>query len=127
RADRVRIARVERQEPHHVLARCRRVQLLKRRPVPRRVHDRLPLAPVPLRQVEHQILVHVDEPRHVLRPLDIPPHPVNRVRHAAEQRLGGRDHWHCCCPPCCAASTHVSLLPPPCDEFTTSDPFRIAT
>ena len=25
-----------------------------------------------------------------------------------------------------ADSTHVSLLPPPCDEFTTSEPLRIA-
>ena len=26
-----------------------------------------------------------------------------------------------------SASTHVSLLPPPCDEFTTSEPFLSAT
>ena len=26
-----------------------------------------------------------------------------------------------------SASTQVSLLPPPCDEFTTSDPLRSAT
>src|SRR5437868_5293435 len=26
-----------------------------------------------------------------------------------------------------ARSTHVSLLPPPCDEFTTSEPLRNAT
>ncbi len=26
-----------------------------------------------------------------------------------------------------SSSTHVSLLPPPCEEFTTSEPFFIAT
>src|SRR5262249_6457829 len=85
-------------------------------------------------KVEHQVQIDVDEPRHVLGSLDIAAHPVNRIGDTAQ---------HCCCPrsteiitstsgssvlTCGSpASTQVSLLPPPCDALTTSDPFFNAT
>src|SRR5262249_305974 len=55
----------------------------------------------------------VAQPRRVLSPLDVARHPVQLVRGPAQHRY--------------SASTQVSFVPPPCDEFTTSDPSRNAT
>src|SRR5437868_1585953 len=54
---------------------------------------------------------HIYEARHRDTALDISRGPVEIVRDSAE-------HY---------PSTQVSLVPPPCDEFTTSDPSRRAT
>src|SRR5688572_24947040 len=54
--------------------------------------------------------IHIDEPRDILCALDVASHPVERIGNAAQH-----------------PSTQVSLLPPPCDEFTTREPFFNAT
>src|SRR5262249_22534892 len=68
-------------------------------------------------RLEPRVEVHGQRARHVLRALDVAGHPVERLRDAGEHHpsRGGPD------------STQVSLLPPPCEEFTTSDPGRSAT
>ncbi len=43
------------------------------------VHQRLPLLCGADGQVEHEIQVHLDEPRDVLRALDVAAHPVDRI------------------------------------------------
>ena len=55
------------------------------------------------------------EARHVLRALDLARHP--------EQVFGGPSEHLSVSP----RRTQVSLVPPPCEEFTTSDPFFSAT
>ena len=77
------------------------------------------------RQIELQVQIDADEARHVLGALDVARHPVDGIGHAAQQRPG----LTASCMPSAAlaASTQVSLLPPPCEEFTTSDPLRSAT
>ncbi len=62
------------------------------------------------RHIEHQIQMRADQARGVLRPLQVAAHPVQTVGDAREHQ-----------------STQVSLLPPPCDELTTSEPRRSAT
>src|SRR6185369_11861148 len=98
-----------------------------------RVDERLPLLHRADRHVEDQVERHVHEARDVLRALDVAAHPVDRIGDAAQ---------HCACVPipegggtvsiaasasASSASTQVSLLPPPCEEFTTSEPSRNAT
>src|SRR3974390_351814 len=98
----------------------------------------------------------------MFRPFDVPPHPVQAVRHSRQHArvASERLHIEITRGPACHAlgpsgrrlasrgpssanfsrissstsspiapsrSTHVSLLPPPCDELTTSDPLRNAT
>src|SRR3546814_5713780 len=59
-----------------------------------------------------KVEANVDQARRVLRPLKITSHPVNAV---------GRPPKHQ------SSSTQVSLVPPPCEELTTRDPFLSAT
>ena len=65
-----------------------------------------------LRQ-QGQFAADVQCPRQVFGPLQIAAHPV-------EMRCGTRQHDY-------SSRTQVSLVPPPCDEFTTSDPSASAT
>ena len=62
-----------------------------------------------------KVLRDQEQPRDVFGALEIPPHPVERVRDAGKHQ------------PPFEASTQVSLLPPPCEELTTYDPGRNAT
>src|SRR5690606_38603906 len=57
---------------------------------------------------------HVDQARGVLGALDVARGPVEVAGGAAQHQV----------PP---SSTQVSLVPPPCDEFATSEPSRSAT
>ena len=75
--------------------------------------------------VETELEIDIDEARGVLGALEVAAHPIEVVGDAGEHRsrfhdviLTQRSH---------ARSTHVSLLPPPCEELTTSDPRRRAT
>src|SRR4029077_12089812 len=61
--------------------------------------------------VEQAVEVDVQEAARVLGPLDVAARPVERLGDAAEHQ---------------ALSTQVSLLPPPCEELTTSEPSRSA-
>ena len=61
--------------------------------------------------VEQPVEVHVQQPARVLGPLDVAARPVQRLCDAAQHQV---------------RSTQVSLLPPPCDELTTSEPSRSA-
>ena len=84
--------------------------------------DRAQLAPlrpgdvlVEAQDLAAHLLGDDQEPRDVLRPLEIAPHPVERVGDPGEDH-GSR-----------GASTQVSLLPPPWEELTTNEPGRSAT
>ena len=97
---RIRLAR-----PLHVLRPAQRLQ----HPLPTTLRTRRAL-------IQHQVQVHIQQPRRMLGALKIPAHPVQTIGNAGKHRH--LLYW---------LSTHVSLLPPPCDEFTTSDPRFSAT
>ena len=67
-----------------------------------------------LRLLEQRVEVHVEQPRGLFRPLHVAAHPEQRFGDAREHHVSPR-------------STQVSLLPPPCDEFTTIDSGLSAT
>ncbi len=66
--------------------------------------------------IESQVEAHIEQPRGVFRALQIAADPVQGVGNSRQQHG-----------PIYSSRTHVSLLPPPCDEFTTSDPLLSAT
>src|SRR6185312_6112405 len=66
--------------------------------------------------VQQQAEVYVKNTSRILRSLHIPTHP--------QQTFGNpTEHGNYPSP----SKTQVSLLPPPCDELTTSEPSRSAT
>ncbi|MNY08192.1 hypothetical protein D3C86_1410320 [compost metagenome] len=68
------------------------------------------------------VIGHVQQPRGVRGTLDVAGHPVQMVGGTAQ---------HAALPSarsvCSSSSTQVSLVPPPCDELTTSEPSFKAT
>src|SRR6185436_17136982 len=62
------------------------------------------------------VVVHVEEARSVLHPLDVPPDPVQVLGDSAEHQP-----WPV------SDRSQVSLEPPPCEELTTSEPRLSAT
>src|SRR3974377_1971269 len=66
-----------------------------------------------MRLIEHRVEVDGDQARQIFSAFDITSHPVKGFGDACQHAY--------------SRSTQVSLLPPPCDEFTTSDPLRSAT
>ncbi len=98
-----------------------------------RDHQRLPLIGKAVGQAEREVQVHLDEARDVLRPLDVAIHPKNRVGNAAQHVVASAGAATAGAPFCKWASstrvprTQVSLLPPPCELFTTIEPFSKAT
>ena len=62
----------------------RAVPFRELRRVARGVHQRLPLLGGADGQVEHEVEIHLDEPRDVLRALDVAAHPVDRIGHPRE-------------------------------------------
>ena len=84
------------------------------------IDDRLPMLAHRLvglvLEVQHELEVHIQDPGVVLGPFDVAAHPIERVGDPA-QHAGVSS----------SSTTHESLLPPPCDELTTSEPFRNAT
>ena len=66
-------------------------------------------------RIEHELDIHIKDARAGLRPLDVAAQPEagigNTAQHAASD----------------SSRTQVSLLPPPCEELTTSEPLRMAT
>src|SRR5262249_42727737 len=137
--DRVRVLGIERQELDHVLLRAAAVAALELLRIARRVHQRLPLLRRTDRQVEHPVQIHIDEARHVFGAFDIAAHPIDRIGNTTQHyhcAPTAEVCWDCACPSSgtlsssregSSASTHVSLLPPPCDELTTSEPSLSAT
>ena len=69
----------------------------------------------PLRNIHDEVVVSLHQSRRVLRPLQISGHPVKPLSNA-------REHAHAW-----PSTIQVSLLPPPWEEFTTSEPFLSAT
>ncbi len=109
--DGARVAVVPQHPLGDVLSRVRVVVLAVHRLVSEERDDPLPrLAVVGDLRVEHGVVVDVEQARAVLRALDVARDPVERLGDAAEHQ----------------PRTQVSLLPPPWDEFTTSDPSRSA-
>ena len=80
------------------------------------VHERLPSELHPARQVHREDRVDVDETRRVLRALEVTAEPVEVVGETREHQAVSS-----------TSTTHVSLLPPPCELLTTSDPLTSAT
>ena len=132
--DRVGVLLVERQKLQDVLARGLAVAREKRLVVARGIDQRRPLVGQLLAQVEREIVIDVDEPGHVLGPLDVSRHPEDRVRHSAQHRqrslhavpAGVRSRRAALRLPW-LTSTQVSLLPPPCELLTIIEPWRNAT
>jgi uncharacterized circularly permuted ATP-grasp superfamily protein len=118
--DRRRIRRVEDHEPQRVFGGQRRVAFVKgggeaerdqrhrpgRRPGEPRLAD--------LIRQKRRAVGDVEQARGIFRALDVARDPVQLVRVAAQHAAS-------------SASTHVSLVPPPCDELTTSEPSGSAT
>src|SRR5690606_1616914 len=102
------------QEVHHAgfIRAC--VTLLEQPAQPHDAGQCLPSHGSTLRQVEQQLLRGVDEAGGVLGALQVARHPVQAL-------CGTGQHQEA------SATIHVSLLPPPCEEFTTSEPARMAT
>src|SRR5580698_5130305 len=71
--------------------------------------------------VEHQVHGHVELANGILRPLKVAAHPVEAIGNAAKHRRTLPNPMSQC-----DSRTHVSLLPPPCDELTTREPFSRA-
>src|SRR5215831_82 len=84
--------------------------LSEQRVIARSIDQRAPLFFVPCRQIQAQPGVDIDKPCDVFRTFHIATHPVQSIGDAAQHD-----------------NTHVSLLPPPCEEFTTREPFFSAT
>src|ERR1700680_3503807 len=74
--------------------------------------QRLPRLEVARRDFEQQMVVDVDQAGAPLAAFEGKPPPQQRTRYAPQ-------HF--------SPSTQVSLLPPPCDELTMSEPSRSAT
>src|ERR1700694_3300652 len=133
--DRIDVVRIEREKLDDALLRGRPVALLEFGGVAGNVHEGLPLLRRANRQIEHEIQVDVDETRDVLGALDVAAHPVDGIGDTTEHYRGTpRGTSTATSPPegpsssaGSSASTQVSLLPPPCDELTTNDPFVSAT
>src|SRR5262249_7756617 len=113
REDRVGVPRIEGEKEENVRSLGLAVLSAKGGLVSGRSHERSPLRALVGLQIEQVQEVHVDEARDVLGALEVPVHPVDAVGHAAQHAP--------------SSSTQVSLLPPPCDEFTTSEPSLSAT
>src|SRR5262245_11417647 len=110
RQDRVRVVCIECEKLDDIGSRCIVVMFGEKPIVARRTYQRTPLFLIALRKVQTEPRIHVDEARDIFRAFHIPAHPVKTISNTAQHD-----------------STHVSLLPPPCEEFTTRDPFFNAT
>src|ERR1700737_5224909 len=75
---------IERQEVDDVVLGGRAVPFRELRRVARGCHQRLPLLGGTNRQVKHEVEIHLDEPRDVLRALDVAAHPVDRIGYSGE-------------------------------------------
>ena len=107
--DGIGVVLAEPEELEHGLRRRVAVELEEPLVLAAHADDRVPAQQVGLlRLLEQRVEVDVEQARGLLRPLHVAPHP--------EQRFGDPREHHAS-----PRSTQVSLLPPPCDEFTTID------
>src|ERR1700683_380091 len=73
-------------------------------------------------RIQNQTVGGLEHTRSIVRPLEIAAHPVQTVGNARKhERFSPNSSRSQFC------KTHVSFEPPPCDEFTTSEPLRKAT
>ena len=111
----VRVVLAEAEELEHRLRRRLGVELEEPLVLAADADDRVPAQQVGLlRLLEQRVEVDVEQARRVLGALHVARDP--------EQRLGDPREHHVS-----PRSTQVSLLPPPCDEFTTIDSGLSAT
>src|SRR5262249_1245695 len=111
--DRGRVVRVEDDEVEHRGLVERLVPLEERVVLRGDGHQRGPWLSRPRRALDQEVIVDVDQPGAPLGTLQSPSHAIEVVGDPGE-------HIY-------LSSTQVSLLPPPCDELTISDPSRSAT
>ena len=67
------------------------------------------------RNIHDQMVIGLNQPRSILRSLQVTRHPIQPLGDAGE-------HAHAL-----PSTIQVSLLPPPCEELTTREPFLSAT
>ena len=79
-------------------------------------------------EIEEELEIHIEEPGVIFRPLDVAAHPIKRIGNAAEHcvrpglGLGLRLRRIAIGASSSSSTIQVSLLPPPCEELTTSEP-----
>ena len=115
--DRVRVRFFESDEIQHRIRSRFRMEGFKKFAVLERGEDRQPLpatATVLILKIQHELHVHIQNARAGLRTLDVAAQPETGIGDATQHGSP-------------SSRTQVSLLPPPCEEFTTSEPLRIAT
>src|SRR5262249_43685533 len=114
--NRIWIAFVESQEFKHSLRIRDLVELEEFFLLAGHVHQRLPAQPDGLlRLLQQHVIVDIQDAGRVLSPIHVARDPEKRIGDA-------RKHAHPS-----PRRTHVSLLPPPWEEFTTIDPGSRAT
>src|SRR4030095_12541347 len=101
------------------------VSLLENLHVAGSIDQWLPLMSGRQRKIELQVEIDSDKARDVFSALGVTRHPMHGICDAAKQRTFFARHDAATSG--LRLSTQVSLLPPPCDEFTTSEPFLSAT
>ena len=95
------------------------------RPCPSEIERCLPALQHRFRRArqQRQALVRIEHAREVHRTLEVARHPVEMIGGAAQHSGSHRAAPRRPARP----STQVSLVPPPCEELTTSEPSRSAT
>ncbi len=111
---------VGQQELHHVALVLVLVALFELRRTAVENHQVVPADIDPGRQIEDDIGVDAHQPRGALHPLQVAGQPVDALGDA-RQHSGGLHQL------LSVSTIQVSLLPPPWEELTTSDPLTIAT
>jgi hypothetical protein len=118
RENRVRVGFFKSHEIHHRVRRWLRVQGFEEVFVLERGEDGQPMpvggTGILVLEIQHELHVDIEDARAGLGALEV----------AAQPEAGIGDPAQHASP---SSKTQVSLLPPPCEELTTSEPLRIAT
>src|SRR5262249_29292301 len=110
------VALVDGEETDDVVLTARLVELGELAARADEVDERLPAERYPARQGHREDGVDVDQPRGVLRALEVAAEPVEVVGEPRQHQAASS-----------TSTTQVSLLPPPCELLTTSEPLTSAT
>ena len=112
-ANRIGIFQVEREEIQHRTLVGDRMAFGELLDLAEDRQQRLPWRAVTWRRFDQQMIVDIDQPRAPFGALQVARRPEQIVRDSTQHPY--------------APNTQVSLLPPPCEELTTSEPSRSAT
>src|SRR5208283_2653964 len=112
-ANRIGIFQIEGEEIQHRALIGNRMAFGKLLDLAEDRQQRLPWRTVTRRRFDEQMIVDVDQPRAPFRAFQVARRPEKIIRDPTQHPY--------------APKTQVSLLPPPCEELTTSEPSRNAT